>query len=141
MAKIFVVEDEPLLQYFYKQILTLNGFELVGIANDGEEAVSMFKSLSEKPKIILMDHRMPKKNGIEASKEILELDKSVKIIFITADNSIIEEAYSIGAFSIKDKPFTIKELIDDVNEALKSMGDTDWEEEPESFIEELKKYL
>lgn len=68
---------------------------------------------------------MPKKNGIEASKEILELDKNVKIIFITADNSIIEEAYSIGAFGIKDKPFTIKELIDDINKALKSMGDTD----------------
>lgn len=63
---------------------------------------------------------MPKKNGIVASKEILKIDTNVKIIFTTADNSIKEEAYSIGAFDFKDKPFTIEELIDDINKALKS---------------------
>ena len=63
---------------------------------------------------------MPKKNGIEASKVILKLDNSVKSIFTTADNSIKEEAYSIGAFGFKDKPFAIEELIDDINKALKS---------------------
>jgi len=118
MEKIFVVEDEPSLQFFYKQILTLNGFELAGIANDGAEAVSIFKAFSEKPKVILMDHRMPKKNGIDASKEILKLDKNVKIIFTTADNSIKEEAHSIGAFSFKDKPFTVEDLIENINNAL-----------------------
>jgi len=69
MATVFVVEDEPSLQFFYKQILTLNGFKLGGIAVDGEEAVSMFKSFSVKPSIILMDHRMPKKNGIDAVRD------------------------------------------------------------------------
>ena len=78
----------------------------------------MFKAFSDKPKVILMDHRMPKKNGIDASKEILKLDKNVKIIFITADNSIKEEALSIGAFSYIDKPFMIEDLIEDINNAL-----------------------
>jgi len=78
----------------------------------------MFKAFSDKPKVILMDHRMPKKNGIEASKEILKLDKNVKIIFTSADNSIKEEAHSIGAFSFKDKPFTVGDLIEDINNAL-----------------------
>ena len=120
MATVFVVEDEPSLQFFYKQILTLNGFKLVGIASDGEEAVSMFKAFSVKPSIILMDHRMPKKNGIDASNEILKIDKNVKIIFTTADNSVKKEALSIGAFSFKNKPFTIEQLIDDINEVLDS---------------------
>ncbi len=118
MGTVFVVEDEPSLQRFYKQILTLDGFEVVGIASDGEEAVSMFKSFSVKPSIILMDHRMPKKNGIEASKEILKIDKNVKIIFTTADDSVEKEALSIGAYSFKNKPFTIEQLIDNIIKAL-----------------------
>jgi len=65
-----------------------------------------------------MDHRMPKKNGIEASKEILEMDKNSKIIFTSADNSVKEEALSIGAFSFKDKPFTVEQLIENINKAL-----------------------
>lgn len=61
---------------------------------------------------------MPKKNGIDASKEILKLNKNVKIIFTTADISIKEEAHSIGAFSFKDKPFTVEQLIGDIKNAL-----------------------
>jgi len=123
MATVFVVEDEPSLQFFYKKILTLNGFKLAGIASDGEQAVSMFKSFSVKPSIILMDHRMPKKNGLDALEEILKIDKNVKIIFTTADNSVEKEALSIGAYSFKNKPFTIEQLIDDINKALKASNE------------------
>jgi len=118
MEKIFIVDDEPALQYFYKKILILNGFKVAGIAENGEEAVSMFKSFSDKPKVILMDQRMPEKTGIDATKEILKIDKLVKIIFISADISIKEEALSIGAFSFWDKPFTIQQLINEIQNAL-----------------------
>ena len=91
----------------------------MGVAENGEMAVSMFKELSNKPKVILMDHRMPIKTGIEASKEILQIDKNVKIIFTSADITIKEEAISIGAFSFWDKPFTIDVLIDDIKKAFK----------------------
>ncbi len=63
---------------------------------------------------------MPKKNGIEATKEILQIDKNVKIIFISADDSIKEEVLSIGAFSFWDKPFMIESLINKINAALDS---------------------
>jgi len=118
MEKIFIVDDEPTLQYFYKKILELNGFEVAGIAENGVEAINMFKSFSNKPKIIIMDHRMPEKTGIEATKEILQIDKRVKILFFSADISIKEEAYSIGAFSFNVKPFTINCLINNINKAL-----------------------
>jgi two-component system chemotaxis response regulator CheY len=100
-----------------KELLTYHGFEIAGIANNGEKAVSMFKSFSEKPKIILMDHRMPIKNGIEASKEILQIDKNIKIIFISADESIREEVLSIGIFSFENKPFSIENLINSIKKA------------------------
>ena len=99
-------------------MLDFYGFSIAGIAEDGEEAVLMFKSFSDKPKVILMDNRMPKKSGIEASKEILQIDNEVKIIFISADISIKEEALFIGAFSFWDKPFKIDNLIDEIKKAL-----------------------
>jgi len=120
IEKVFIVEDEPSLQFFYKQVLTIGGFEVAGIASNGKEAVSMFKSFSNKPKAILMDQRMPEMNGIEASKLILQIDNRVKIIFISADVSVKKEAISIGAFLFIDKIFTIAELIGAINSALES---------------------
>ena len=93
---------------------------MAGIAEDGEEAVIMFKAFLEKPKVILMDHRMPEKTGLEASKEILDLDKKVKIIFVTADSSIKDAALSIGAFSFWEKPFKIDQLINDIKRAFEN---------------------
>ncbi|MHA1457961.1 MAG: response regulator [Promethearchaeota archaeon] len=120
IEKIFIVDDEPSLQIFYEQVLFIGDFEVAGIANNGIEAVSMFKSFSNKPKVILMDQRMPEMNGIEASKLILQIDNRVKIIFISADSSVKEEAISIGAFLFIDKIFTIDELIGAINRAIKS---------------------
>jgi len=120
IEKVFIVDDEPSLQIFYEQVLNLSGFEVAGIASNGIEAVSMFKSFSNKPKIILMDQRMPEMSGIEASKKILQIDNRVKIIFISADASVKEEAISIGAFLFIDKIFTIDELIDAINRAIES---------------------
>jgi DNA-binding NtrC family response regulator len=91
---------------------------LAGIAEDGEEAVKMFKLFLVKPKVILMDHRMPEKTGLEASEEILFLDKNVKIIFVSADISIREKALSIGAFSFWVKPFALDQLVDEVRRAI-----------------------
>ena len=101
-----------------KELLIFKGYEIAGIANNGEKAVFMFKSFSEKPKIILMDHRMPIKNGIETIKEILQIDTNPKIIFMSADESVKEEALAMGAFCFVDKPFDIKLLITSIKKAL-----------------------
>ena len=98
----------------------MGGFKVAGIANNGLEAISMFKSFSNKPKVILMDQRMPELSGLEASKIILQVDNRVKIIFLSADNSVKEEAISLGAFLFIDKIFTINELIDAINRAIES---------------------
>ncbi len=101
-----------------KELLILNGFEIAGVANNGEKAVSMFKSFSEKPKVILMDHRMPIKNGIEASKEILEIDKKTKIIFLSADSTVEGDAISLGVKKFVKKPFLTKQLIREITNVL-----------------------
>lgn len=111
---VLIVDDEPSIQFFYEQVLDLNGFNVFGIANNGEEAVKLYKSEKIQPDVILMDHRMPIKGGLEASKEILKVNKNAKIIFTTADKTIKEDALALGACSFMDKPFTVEHLINNI---------------------------
>lgn len=97
-------------------MLNLIGFEVTAIANNGQEAVVMYKNFVKKPDVILMDHRMPVKNGIEASQEILMMDGSSKIIFISADKTVKEEALKLGVYGFIDKPFGLEKLIEKIKE-------------------------
>ena len=119
MVKILIVDDDTAISFLYEKMIETIGFEVIGTANDGEEAVLLYKNFQNKPDIILMDHRMPKKNGIDATKEILEIDNYTKIIFTSADSSVKEEALSIGAVSFKEKPFSIEHLKDNILKAVK----------------------
>jgi CheY-like chemotaxis protein len=83
----------------------------VEFSSNGKEAINKYKSLSEKPDIIIMDHRMPVMNGIDAMVEILRINKNVKIIFASADVSVKEQAISMGATAFLNKPLDIQELI------------------------------
>lgn len=118
MVEIFIVEDDDALRILYEKALKLNGYNVIGSAKNGEEAVNMFKNFSNKPDIILMDHRMPIKNGLEAAKEILEIKNNTKIIFASADQSVKAEALSIGVISFKDKPFTLEILFKNIEKAI-----------------------
>ncbi len=110
------MEDDKSLQILYDKMLKLIGFEIIGIANNGLEAVKMYKAFNKKPDIILMDHRMPVKNGIEASREILAHDPSSKIIFVSADKKIKEEALELGIYDFIEKPFRLDKLINKIKE-------------------------
>ena len=100
-------------------MLKFAGFQVIDVADNGRDAVNKFESFSEKPDIILMDHRMPIKNGIEATKEILEIDNKTKIIFVSADKSVRENALLVGAICFKEKPCTYKRLVNNIQKALK----------------------
>ena len=95
------------------------GFQVIGLANNGLEATIKFKSFTEKPDIILMDHRMPIKNGIEATKEILNMSENSKIIFASADILVKDMALAIGACNFIKKPFEIEDLVEIIENVLK----------------------
>ena len=120
MVSIFIVEDELSLQLIYKNMFGYLGFQVVDIASNGRDAVKKFESFVEKPDIIIMDYRLPIKNGIDAAKQILEIDKKSKIIFVTADKNIRDEALTIGATSFKEKPCPINLLKNNIIKALKA---------------------
>ncbi|MFX1452198.1 MAG: response regulator [Promethearchaeota archaeon] len=118
MASIFLVEDELSVLDLYSKVLEAYGFKVMGMAKNGEEAVEMYKNFNPKPDIIIMDHRMPIKSGIEATKDILQIDRFAKIVFASADDSVKEYAKSIGALCFKNKPFSNEKLIKNINKAL-----------------------
>ncbi len=111
MVTIFIVDDDQSLQRLYILILTEAGFEIIDTALNGKVAVEKFLSFKEKPDIILMDHRMPIKNGLDAMIEILQIETHEKIIFASADISIKQKALSLGACEFIDKPFNMGKLI------------------------------
>jgi len=100
----------------------MSGYRVIGEAKNGKEAVSLFNSFPKKPDIVLMDYRMPIKNGIEATKQILKINNKSKIIFTSADNSIKREALSIGARSFLDKPYSITNLITEIKKVYNNLA-------------------
>lgn len=108
---IFIVEDDPAIQNLYKILFNGLGFNVKEIASDGQKAVDLFRSFSQKPDIVVMDHRMPVKNGIDAAKEIIDIDENAKIIFATADAEIENVAKAIGVIECMIKPFPFEDLV------------------------------
>lgn len=99
-------------------MLEATGYTIAGKAYNGEAALELFNSLDIKPEIILMDHRLPNKSGLEATKEILKIDRSVKIIFTTADTEIKKQALEVGAVCVVTKPFVFGDILNCIEKAL-----------------------
>jgi two-component system, chemotaxis family, chemotaxis protein CheY len=116
LAKILIAEDEDSLTSLYRVLLVRYGHDIVAIVKSGEEAVEIYKT--SQPDLVLMDHRLERMSGMEALKKILEFDSSAKIIFASADDSIMEDAISAGAIDYIGKPFSMQELVEVINQSL-----------------------
>jgi CheY-like chemotaxis protein len=110
MATIFLIDDDSSIVTLFDKFLTVLGHEIVAKAYNGEEAIKIFNQFQEVPDLILIDHRMPKKDGLTAAKEILMRNRKIKIIFFSADYSIREEALALGAKYFLEKPFKLDKL-------------------------------
>jgi len=90
--------------------LKLEGHEIVAKAFNGEEAIEIYKNLQNAPDIILMDHRMPSKDGVEVTEEILSINPNSKIIFVSADYTVRDKALEVGAIDFLEKPIDFNTL-------------------------------
>ncbi|MFZ5352851.1 MAG: response regulator [Bacillota bacterium] len=118
MKKVLIVDDAAFMRGSLRMILQNNGFEVVGEAENGLEAVKKYKELS--PDIVTMDITMPELDGIDAVKLIKQLDNNAKIVMISAmgQESKVKDAVVAGAKSFIVKPFksefvleTLKKLV------------------------------
>ena len=118
MIRLVVADDAPFIREIVRNVCEANGIDLVGEANDGNEAICLVRAL--KPNVVLLDIIMPNKSGIEAAIEIAAFDASVKIIaFSTADQeTLVMRALEAGCCSYLVKPFKAEELLSAVRGAV-----------------------
>lgn len=119
MAKIMIVDDETELLSLYSEMLKVFGHEIIAAVPNGEEALIAYRSLNERPDLIILDHRMPIRNGLETASEILAMDPDERIVFISADSSIKNAALEMGAIEFLEKPFVLKTLKETVQKVLR----------------------
>ncbi|MFW9880301.1 MAG: response regulator [Candidatus Thorarchaeota archaeon] len=117
--RVLIVDDSQVMREMIGDVLKTQGFEVVGEATDGQEALNQYKKL--KPDIVTMDVVMPKEHGIDAVKKIIAIDKEAKIIIISGlyQKTLVMEALDAGALDYVIKPFEPSELIETVNKNLK----------------------
>ncbi|QXO94717.1 response regulator [Methanospirillum purgamenti] len=118
MVRILVVDDTRFMRTILVNILTEDGFEIVGEAEDGQQAVEMY--LTTKPDLVLMDIIMPKMDGMMALKTILGINPEAKVLMVTAIQSIemAKLAFKCGAVSYIMKPFQKQGILQEIEKVL-----------------------
>ena len=91
-------------------MLPAGGHKIIDSAFNGQEAVEKYRVLSPRPDLIIMDHRMPIKNGLDATKEILAADPKARVLVISADATVEPKYQSTGVAGFLEKPFTMDVL-------------------------------
>jgi CheY-like chemotaxis protein len=124
MAKVLIVEDDPLISRMYQKIFTFEQFE-VEVAANGEEALD--KVTLFKPDLVLLDVMMPKMNGLQVLEKLKELDltKAIPVVMLTnlAGQQDAETALAKGAvkYIIKSE-YEPKQVVEMVKDVLKGFA-------------------
>lgn len=116
--KILIVDDAAFMRMMIKDILTKDGYEIVGEAENGNMAVEMYKTFQ--PDVVTMDITMPELDGLGALKKIRELDGEARVIMCTAmgQQTMVIDAIKSGAKDFIVKPFQREQVIAAVEKAL-----------------------
>ena len=118
MDKIRVIiadDNEAMRRIERKMISRVEGFELVGEACDGIELLEMVESL--RPQIVFLDVEMPGKTGVEAARVIQDMDPSIIMIFATAHDQYMGDAFEVYAFDYLIKPFKVDRVLQTLERA------------------------
>ena len=111
--RVMVVDDHPIMRNGLRDALNASGrFEVVGLAEDGEEAVKTVEGLQ--PQVIVMDVIMPNKDGIDACREIMEVLPDTRVLMLTASSEMdaVIEAVAAGATGYLQKYSRPEELVE-----------------------------
>lgn len=112
MHSVLIVDDAMFMRMMLKDILTKNGFEVVGEAETGEEAILKYREL--RPDLVTMDIVMPKTDGIDAVRSIIQEDPGAHIVICSAmgQQSLVQEALQNGASDYIIKPFSPAKVVE-----------------------------
>ena len=119
MAKnILIVDDAAFMRMMIKDILSKNGYNVAGEAENGAKAVEKYKELT--PDLVLMDITMPEMDGIQALKAIKGVDAGAKVIMCSAmgQQAMVIEAIQSGAKDFIVKPFQADRVLEAVKKVI-----------------------
>ena len=119
MAKnILICDDAAFMRMMIKDILTKNGYNVVGEAENGAKAVEKYQEL--KPDLVLMDITMPEMDGIQALKAIKAVDPSATVIMCSAmgQQAMVIESIQSGAKDFIVKPFQQDRVLEAVRKVV-----------------------
>jgi two-component system, response regulator PdtaR len=130
--RVLVAEDEALIRLDLAEMLKEEGYEVVGQAGDGQEAVDMAEAL--RPDLVIMDVKMPRRDGIDAASEIAS-KRIAPIVVLTAfsQRDLVERARDAGAMAYLVKPFDRLETRKLVERAKGLLQAKQGMTEPEAF--------
>ena len=113
-----IVDDAAFMRIMLKDILTKSGYEIVGEAVNGKEAVEAYKSTN--PDFVTMDITMPEMDGIEALKEIRKIDGDAIIVMCSAigQQADVLEAIKCGAKDFIVKPFQPQRVVESIKKVV-----------------------
>ncbi|GEN54135.1 MULTISPECIES: response regulator [Halobacillus] len=116
--RILIVDDAAFMRMMVKDILTKNGYEIAGEAEDGKKAVELYAE--EQPDLVTMDITMPEMDGITALKEIKGQYPDAKVIMCSAmgQQAMVVDAIQAGAKDFIVKPFQADRVIEAIQKAL-----------------------
>lgn len=121
--RLLLADDHRMLRDTLKRSMIDEGFEVVGEASDGQEAVAL--ALELRPDLVLMDVTMPEMDGVEATRRIHDEAPEIRVVMLTmhADQDIIAAAIRAGAVGYLVKDCSFEEVAETVRAAMSS--DTD----------------
>lgn len=122
MAKILILDDSSFMRSSLKYIVEGAGYEVVGMARDGEEGIKKYKEL--KPDIVTLDIMMEPMDGIAVLKLIMREDPEAKVLMVTAigTEEKKEEAKKLGSSGYLRKPFNPEEVVAEIEKIIKKVS-------------------
>ncbi|MBU2702001.1 two-component system chemotaxis response regulator CheY [Sporomusaceae bacterium BoRhaA] len=117
-TRVLIVDDAAFMRMMIKDILSKNGFEIVGEAENGAKALEKWQEL--RPDLTTMDITMPEMDGITAVKEIKKLDPNATVIMCSAmgQQAMVIEAIQSGARDFIVKPFQPDRVLEAIRKAV-----------------------
>ncbi|QKS72867.1 response regulator [Paenalkalicoccus suaedae] len=118
MAKLLITDDAAFMRMTLKKMVTDAGFEVVGEAANGQEAVDLYAE--HRPDLVTMDITMPEMNGIEALEKIKQIDPQAKVVMCSAmgQQNMVVDAIQKGAIDFIVKPFDEARIKESISKAL-----------------------
>ena len=112
-----IIEDDQHTRNLYKKIFLEAGYEIIE-AIDGEQAIKLYEGLPEKPAIVIVDYQIPKMNGLDITKEILNKDPTANIFMISGDASMNGQIALKRGIHYKCKPIKMDEFLFEIHKLV-----------------------